>query len=86
MAEASGKRSLNRVLGRSVRNLLFGNFFNDKNNSASLIAIILVLILCYAVLFQGKDYINGLLNIVFVVIGYYFGSKPSSKDESKDDE
>jgi hypothetical protein len=74
------------MLGRSVLNLLFGNFFNDKNNSASLIAIILVLTLCYAVIFQGKDYVNGLLNIVFVVIGYYFGSRQSTKEGSPEDD
>jgi len=33
---------------------------------------------------EKYEYANGLLNIVFVVIGYYFGSK--RQKESSDDE
>ncbi len=57
-----------------------------KNNAASIIAIILVATLCYVVAFREKyEYANGLLNIVFVVIGYYFGSK-REKGSDQDDE
>jgi glucose uptake protein GlcU len=64
--------------------MLIGHFFADKNNAASIIAILLVMTLCYVVAFREKyEYVNGLLNIVFVVIGYYFGSKrhPDGKEE-----
>ena len=44
--------------------------------AASVIAIMLVFSLCYIVVKEQKyEYVDGLLNIVFVVIGYYFGSK-----------
>jgi len=65
-----------KTFDRSVISMLVGHFFADKNNAASIIAILLVATLCYVVAFKEKyDYANGLLNIVFVVIGYYFGSK-----------
>ena|ERR1700733_3467958 len=65
-----------RTFGRSILSALIGHFFADKNNAASVIAIVLVATLCYIVAFREKyEYANGLLNIVFVVIGYYFGSK-----------
>ena len=72
--------------GRSIVSLMLGNFLADKNNAASIIAILLVLTLCYVVAFREKyEYANGLLNIVFVVIGYYFGSK-RQKDQSDEDD
>ena len=72
--------------GRSIISLLLGDFLADKNNAASIIAILLVKTLCYVVAFREKyEYANGLLNIVFVVIGYYFGSK-REKDESDEDD
>lgn len=75
-----------RTFGRSILKALIGDFFADKNNAASIVAILLVLTLCYVVAFREKyEYLNGLLNIVFVVIGYYFGSK-REKDESNEDE
>jgi len=74
-----------RTLGRSVLKALIGDFFADKNNAASIIAILLVVTLCYVVAFREKyEYTNGLLNIVFVVIGYYFGSK-RERDEPGDE-
>jgi hypothetical protein len=74
-----------RTFGRSVLSMLIGHFFADKNNAASLIALILVTTLCYVVAIREKyEYVNGLLNIVFVVIGYYFGSK-RQKDAEGDD-
>ncbi len=71
-----------RIFGRSFLSILVGTFFADKNNAASIIAIILVLTLCYIVAFREKyEFANGLLNIVFVVIGYYFGSKREKGEE-----
>ena len=66
----------NRLLGRSLFSVVFGTFFENKNNAAAIIGIVLVLSLCYVVTFREKyEYVNGILNIVFVVIGYYFGAK-----------
>jgi glucose uptake protein GlcU len=75
-----------RTFGRSILRALIGDFFADKNNAASIIAIMLVASLCYLVVWKEKfEYINGLLNIVFVVIGYYFGSKREVDSDDKDD-
>lgn len=72
--------------GRSIISLLLGDFLADKNNAASIIAILLVLTLCYVVAIREKyEYANGLLNIVFVVIGYYFGSK-RRKDQADEED
>ncbi len=61
------------------------HFFADKH-AASIIAILLVVTLCYVVAVREKyEYVNGLLNIVFVVIGYYFGSK-REKDTGDDED
>jgi hypothetical protein len=73
-----------RTFGRSILSALIGHFFGDKNNAASIIAILLVATLCYIVAVREKyEYVNGLLNIVFVVIGYYFGSK---REKERDDD
>jgi uncharacterized membrane protein len=76
-----------QTFGRSILSALIGHFFADKNNAASVIAIMLVATLCYIVAFREKyEYATGLLNIVvFVVIGYYFGSK-REKDTGDDDD
>jgi predicted membrane protein len=56
--------------------MLFGTFFEKKSNAASIVAIMLVLTICYAIVVGEKyEYMSILLNIVFVVIGYYFGTK-----------
>jgi uncharacterized membrane protein len=74
-----------RTFGRSILSALIGHFFADKNNAASIIAIMLVATLCYIVAFREKyEYVNGLLNIVFVVIGYYFGSKREQERDEDD--
>lgn len=68
-----------RTFGRSVISILVGNFFEKKNNASSIIAIILVLSVCYLIVVKEKfEFINFLLNIIFVVIGYYFGAKQES--------
>ncbi|MDR2015191.1 MAG: hypothetical protein LBP99_06165 [Azoarcus sp.] len=77
MSDNSSQKSWwSRTFGRSLLRAVIGDFFADKNNAASVIAIMLVATVCYIVAVQQKfEYVNSLLNIVFVVIGYYFGSK-----------
>ena len=59
--------------------MLVGTFFEKKANAASIVAIILVLSICYVIVVKEKfEYMSFLLNIVFVVIGYYFGAKQES--------
>ncbi|HXU19914.1 MAG TPA: hypothetical protein VN788_04960 [Verrucomicrobiae bacterium] len=80
-----GRSWWRRIFGRSLLKMVVGDFFSDKNNAASIIAILLVATLCYVVAFRQKyEYVNQLLNIVFVVIGYYFGSK-RERDADDDD-
>jgi len=64
---------------------IVGDFFEKKRNTASIIAIILVGTVCYVVIAREKyDLVNYLVNIIFVVVGFYFGSKPGA--ESEEDE
>lgn len=71
-----------RTFGRSILSMLFGTFFEKKSNAASIIAILLVLTICYVIVVKEKfEYMSFLLNIVFVVIGYYFGAKQESVDK-----
>ena len=80
MAVTNGEKSWwSRIFGRSVISMLAGNFFEKKNNAASIIAIVLVITICYVIVIKEKfEYMSFLLNIVFVVIGYYFGAKQES--------
>ncbi|MES2366624.1 MAG: hypothetical protein V4563_12145 [Pseudomonadota bacterium] len=77
MASSNDEKSWwSKVFGRSVISMLVGNFFEKKNNAASIIAIFLVITICYVIVVKEKfEYMSFLLNIVFVVIGYYFGAK-----------
>lgn len=86
MKENNQQKSLwARTFGRSLLRAVIGDFFADKNNAASVIAIMLVGTLCYIVAIQQKfEFANGLLNIVFVVIGYYFGSKRETGSSDDD--
>jgi hypothetical protein len=73
----------NKKIGRSLFSIVFGTFFENKNNAAAIIGIALVLTLCYVVVLREKyEYMSAVLNVVFVVIGYYFGAKqgPPSKE------
>jgi len=73
----------NRIIGRSLMSLVFGTFFENKNNAAAIIGIVLVLTLCHVVVWREKyEYMGVVLNVVFVVIGYYFGAKqgPAGKE------
>ncbi|VVE00870.1 hypothetical protein PAQ31011_02135 [Pandoraea aquatica] len=74
-----------RTFGRrGLLQLVIGDLFADKNNAASVIAIILVATLCYLVAFKEKyDLTAGMMNVVFVVIGYYFGAKRNSDDKEE---
>ncbi|MGB4911456.1 MAG: hypothetical protein WBO95_04845 [Candidatus Dechloromonas phosphoritropha] len=80
MATSTSEKSwYARTFGRSVISVLVGTFFEKKTNAASIIAIILVLSICYVIVVKEKfEYMSFLLNIVFVVIGYYFGAKQES--------
>lgn len=92
MSNETQKSWYARILGRSFISVIFGNFFEKKNNSASFIAIMLVGTLCFVILMNMnkianfEPVINGVLNVIFVVIGYYFGAKqgPTSKDNEDD--
>jgi uncharacterized membrane protein len=86
MTENADERSWwRKTFGRSLLSALIGHFFADKNNAASIIGIMLVATLCYVVAFREKyEYLNGMINIVFVVIGYYFGSKRHPDDKEED--
>ena len=72
-----------RTFGRSIISMLVGTFFEKKTNAASIIAIFLVLSICYVIVIKEKfEYMSFLLNIVFVVIGYYFGAKQESVEKA----
>jgi uncharacterized membrane protein len=82
----SEKSWYTRILGRSLMSILFGKFFESKNTTASIIAFLLVITLCYVIVFKEKyEYMNGVLNVVFVVIGYYFGAKQGTLKDEEDD-
>ena len=80
-----------RTFGRSFLSILFGNFFEKKNNTAGIIATLLVVTLCYVVIhnlikgFEIKTELEIISNVIFVIIGYYFGAKQgvTSKDEDE---
>lgn len=64
-----------RTFGRSVYGIIFGNNLADRNVAATVIGIMLVATLCWLAI-TGKANLSGdLVNIVFVVVGFYFGSK-----------
>jgi len=76
-----------KVFGESIIRLLFGRFFENKNNTASILAIILVITLCWVIIFRDKyEYISTLSNIIFVIVGYYFGVKQSAVMKESDTE
>lgn len=86
MAEQTPSKSwYAKIIGRSFFSVIFGTFFENKNNAAAIIGVVLVLTLCYVVVFKEKyEYMSAVLNVVFVVIGYYFGAKqgaPSQEGE-----
>ncbi len=58
---ANAKSLYEKTFGkRSLLSVLVGGFFADKNNAASVIAIVLVLTLCYIVAWKEKyEYCHG---------------------------
>lgn len=73
-----------RTFGRSVISMLFGTFFEKKTNTASIVAIMLVTAICYSIVVKDKfEYMNLLFNLVFVVVGYYFGAKQESTEQEE---
>lgn len=68
---------------RSILGLIVGQFFTNKNNTAALIAIALVATLCWLAFNGNEDIVPVLSNIIFVIIGYYFGAK-SKVDTDQD--
>jgi Na+/pantothenate symporter len=79
-------------LGRSLLSIIFGGFFEKKNNSAGIIAVTLVGTLCYIIVVNMNKVtnfdpvINSVLNVVFVVIGYYFGAKQGVTSKENDED
>lgn len=84
--QAPARSWWSRTFGRSVLEMLLGNkFFEKKANVASIVALLLVLSICYVIVVKEKfEYMNFLLNIVFVVIGYYFGAKQEAVAPGED--
>jgi peptidoglycan/LPS O-acetylase OafA/YrhL len=81
-----------RVLGRSILSILFGSFFEKRNNTAGIIAVTIIFTLSTIVITKlrcnedtSKE-IGIISNIAFVVIGYYFGAKAKGDDKSESDE
>jgi len=81
MTEIDTRSWWRRIFGRSLIKAVFGDFFDNKRTTASLLALMLVATVCYEVVWKDKDYLNQLMNIIFVIIGYYFGSKSGKSDE-----
>lgn len=90
LPDSNQKSWYSKILGRSLFSVIFGKFFEIKNNTAGIIATVLVLTLCYIVvakidLVKNMDVvIEGILNIIFVVVGYYFGAKQSTISKNDD--
>ncbi len=71
---AKRQSHFSKILGRSIIKAFLGDFFENKNNTASILAIILVYTLCWVIIVKEKyENMTYLVNIVFVIIGYYFG-------------
>ncbi|MDX8385515.1 MAG: hypothetical protein R8M11_03245, partial [Gallionella sp.] len=84
MSELNQKAWYARIFGRSIFSIIFGQFFEVKNNTAGIVATALVLTLCFVVIYKVDAITNldaiieGVLNVIFVVVGYYFGAKQTS--------
>jgi hypothetical protein len=67
--------------------MIFGDNLADKNVAATIIGVMLVMTLCYMAAFRGRtELLTPLVNIVFVVVGFYFGSKREVANECGDRE
>ena len=91
MADSEQKSWRARIFGGSILSGVFGQFFEIKNNTAGIIAVTLVLTLCYIVIYKADAITNidkivdNVLNIIFVVVGYYFGAKQTELSSNVDD-
>lgn len=71
-----------RTFGRSILGLLVGKNFSDRNVAATIIGVTLTATLCWMAI-KGKDDLAApLTNLVFAVVGFYFGSKREKGDDS----
>lgn len=81
-----------RTFGRSFFSMVFGKFFEVKNNTAGIIATSLVITLCFVVIYKVDAITNldkileGVLNVIFVVVGYYFGAKQAAITKGEEEE
>jgi hypothetical protein len=83
MPEPDKRSWWKRTFGRSILKVIVGDFFEKKRNTVSILAIIIVGTVCYVVVAREKyDFVNYLVNIIFVVVGFYFGSKPGTDDDA----
>lgn len=81
-----------RMFASSIAFLIFGKFLQNKTNAASLIAIMLVSTLCYLLIMNMakiQDFqpvLTAVLHVIFVVIGYYFGTKQPNVSKGNEEE
>jgi len=69
-----------RTFGRSIWAALFGENLGDRNVAATIIGVMLAATLCWLAI-KGKDDLAApLTNLVFAVVGFYFGSKREKSD------
>lgn len=91
MTEPKLKSWYAKIFGRSIFSIVFGKFFEIKNNTAGIIATSLVLTLCFVVIYKVETITNlekileGVLNVIFVVVGYYFGAKQAAISNEDDE-
>ncbi len=91
MPDPKQKSLYARTFGRSIFSIVFGKFFEIKNNTAGIIATSLVLTLCFVVVYKVNAITNldkiieGVLNVIFVVVGYYFGAKQAAISDENDE-
>ena len=91
MTEPKQKSWYAKIFGRSIFSIVFGKFFEIKNNTAGIIATSLVLTLCFVVVYKVELITNldkileGVLNVIFVVVGYYFGAKQAAISNEDDE-
>ena len=83
MSDGEEKSWWMRIFGRSLYGLIFGNNLADRNVAATIIGIMLVATLCYLAIKGNTELVAPLVNVVFVVVGFYFGSK---REEGADEE
>ena len=63
---------------RSIFSKVFGNFFTNPSNTTGLLATGLMAVVAYLFVKTG-DAPQRLLDILYVIIGFYFGGATSKK-------